>query len=487
MALPTTDEEWVNRLSQLHDRERPKLVALNNEYELESPLSYMHPEIAREIGDRLAQVVIAWPQLVVDSVEERLDVEGFRLPDSDKAEDELWRVWQENNADEGSQMGRVDSLVMKRSFICVGTNEADEATPLVTFESPLEMYADIDPRTRAVRAALRRWTDAEAQATVTPTSGIPPVTGAGVAYSTLYLPDSTVWFENNQVVDRDDHGLGEVLVTPVVNRARLSDYLGRSELAPVLPLSHAANKIATDMMVAAEFVALPLRAIFGVGPDDLEDADGNKMTALQAMLGRLLLIPNADGSERQFEFTSANLANFHETLNQLARLVASIAGLPPHYVGLTTENPPSADAIRSAEMRLVKRAERKQVPFGGAYERSMRQVKRLQDGDWNPKYRRLETIWRDPSTPTVAQKADAAVKLYTTQPTPIVPLRLTRESIGLTQAQIKRAEKEDKEARAADPLAQAVDILQNGGGAGQQPAAAPAAAPKAKAVAGATA
>jgi hypothetical protein len=283
MALPTTDEEWVSRLSQLHDRERPKLVALNNEYELESPLSYMHPEIAREIGDRLAQVVIAWPQLVVDSVEERLDVEGFRLPNSDKAEDDLWRVWQQNNADEGSQMGRVDTLVMKRSFICVGTNEDDADTPLVTFESPLEMYADIDPRTRAVRAALRRWTDAEAQATVTPTSGIPPVTGAGVAYSTLYLPDSTVWFENNQVVDRDDHGLGEVLVTPVVNRARLSDYLGRSELSPVLPLSHAANKIATDMMVAAEFVALPLRGIFGIGPDDLEDADGNKMTALQAI------------------------------------------------------------------------------------------------------------------------------------------------------------------------------------------------------------
>jgi hypothetical protein len=158
-------------------------------------------------------------------------------------------------------------------------------------------------------------------------------------------------------------------------------------------------------------------------------------------------------------------------------LVASIAGLPPHYVGLTTENPPSADAIRSAEMRLVKRAERKQVPFGGAYERAMRQVKRLQDGDWDPKYRRLETIWRDPSTPTVAQKADAAVKLYSTQPKPIVPLRLTREQLGLTQAQITRAEKEDAEARAEDPLAQAVDILNRGGG--------PASAPGVKAKAGA--
>ncbi|MGE5828827.1 MAG: phage portal protein, partial [Micromonosporaceae bacterium] len=146
MALPETDAEWVARLSQIHDSQLPRLKALNDEYELLSPRSYMHPEILKEIGDRLEQVVIAWPQLVVDSVEERLDVEGFRLPDQAEADDDLWRVWQENNADETSQQGRVDALVMGRSYMCVGANEADPDTPLITFESPLEMYADIDPR-----------------------------------------------------------------------------------------------------------------------------------------------------------------------------------------------------------------------------------------------------------------------------------------------------------------------------------------------------
>jgi hypothetical protein len=253
-------------------------------------------------------------------------------------------------------------------------------------------------------------------------------------------------------VDRDEHRLGEVPVAPIVNRGRLSDWLGRSELSPILPLSQAANKIATDMMVAAEFVALPLRGIMGISPADLEDPNGNKLTAIQALLGRLFLVPDAEGTAKMFEFTSANLANFHDTLNQLARLVASIAGLPPHYVGLTTENPPSADAIRSAEMRLIKRAERKQVPFGGGYEQAMRLVKRIQTGKWDPRYRRLETIWRDPSTPTVAQKADAAVKLYSTQPKAIVPLKQTRESLGFTNAQIRRMEKADAEAAAADPL-----------------------------------
>ena len=42
----------------------------------------------------------------------------------------------------------------------------------------------------------------------------------------------------------------------------------------------------------------------------------------------------------------------------------------------------------------------------------MRLALRIRDGVWNPRAVSLETRWRDPSTPTFAQKADAAVKLH---------------------------------------------------------------------------
>src|SRR5882762_6246548 len=168
----------------MHDFERPRMKLMDDEYELRAPRSYMHPEILRELGDRLAQVVIAWPLMVVDSLDERLDVEGFRLPDADSGDDELWRVWQENNADEESQLAHVDALVMKRSYIAVGTNEDDRDTPLVTFESPLEVFADVDPRTRRVRAALRRWVDNHDS-----------MIRSMEQYATLYLPDRTVHYE----------------------------------------------------------------------------------------------------------------------------------------------------------------------------------------------------------------------------------------------------------------------------------------------------
>jgi hypothetical protein len=446
VALPQNDQDWVNRLSRIHDSEIPQLRELNDEYELKATRAYMHPEIFREIGDRLQQVVVAWPMLVVDSLEERLDVEGFRLPGQAQGDEDLWRVWQENNLDEQSQLAQLDALVMRRAYVTVGTNEDDADTPIVTCESPLEVYAEVDPRTRDVRAALRRYSMHQGN-----------LARETESYATLYRPDATTFYEFNgndfQVVDRDEHKLGTVPITPLINRARLADWCGRSELSPILPLAHAANKIATDMMVAAEFVALPIRGVMGLSLADFEDSAGNKLTALQVMLGRLLAIPDDDGQAKTFEFASANLANFHDTLNQLARLTASIAGLPAHYVGLTTENPPSADAIRSAEIRLIKRAERKQRPFGGAWERTQRLVRRFQEGDWDPALKRLETIWRDPSTPTVAQKADAAVKLFNL-PTPIVPLRQTREDLGYSDAQIALMEDAD----ALDQAQQAVQF-----------------------------
>lgn len=463
MALPTTHLGWVDYLSRRHDAEIPALEMLDRYYEGTQPLTYMHPEVLREVQERIAPVLIAWPMLVVDSVDERLDVEGFRLPGAGAADDELWRVWQVSGLDEESQKGHVDAMVMRRSYACVGTNERDPATPLVTVESPLEMYADVDPRTRKVRAALRRVSE----------SGV--ILGrTSERYATLYLPDVTVWYrwaDGWREDGRDEHGLGEVPVVPLVNRPRLRASRrspvtggtivqhGTSELAPVLPLSDSANKLATDMMIAAEFTALPLRGFWGVGADAFKDVDGNMMTALQTIMRRVLTFPDPPGDStgnggREFEFKAASLANFHESINSLARLVASIAGLPPDYLGLATDNPPSAESRLAGEIRLIKRAERKQLAFGGSWEQVMRLVRRFQSGDWDPLMDRLETDWRDAATPTVAQRADAAVKLRTAG---ITSLRQAREDLGYTPVQIALMEADDERALSRDPMTAIVE------------------------------
>ncbi|MBQ1166445.1 phage capsid protein, partial [Streptomyces sp. A73] len=49
--------------------------------------------------------------------------------------------------------------------------------------------------------------------------------------------------------------------------------------------------------------------------------------------------------------------------------------------------------------------------FGGAWADVMRLALWVRDGEPPERSRRIEWVWRDPATPTVAQQTDAAVKL----------------------------------------------------------------------------
>jgi len=321
----------------------------------------------------------------------------------------------------------VDALALRRSYAIVGANDVDEATPIVTAESALEVYAKHDPRTRQVIAAVKRWEE-HAGADHAP-----------VKQAMLYLPDARIQYEQQKgawvEVDRDVHELGEVLVVPIANKPRLRHIDGTSELRSVIPVSDAACKIASDMMVSAEYHAMPRRWATGMSRDDFADEQGQPLGALSSLAGRLWTNESSGNDVKFGQFPEAQLSNFHETLNTLARLVAALSGLPPAFLGLATDQPPSADAIRASEARLVKRAERRQRAFGEAWERVMRLALLVRDGDLDPRTRGLETVWRDPATPTYAQKADAVVKLHAAG---LLPTEQAWEDLGYSAAQRAR-------------------------------------------------
>lgn len=427
MAEYATPEAFAADLSEDLDTQARAAASWMAYYEGKQPLSYLAPELAREMDDRIRSVVVNWPELVVDSLEERLDVEGFRLPGESRGDARLWEWWQANDLDVESQIAHVETLATGRSFVIVG---AGDGFPIITVESPEQVVVETDPRTRKVTAALKRWCEED------------------VDYATLYLPDVTYFLVRNgrggswaQNAEPDVHRMGVVPVVPLVNRRRTREPLGRSELSSVVPLSDAACKIATDMMVAAEFHAMPRRWAVGLSEDDFKDPEGRPISKWSKIAGRVWTAE--DPEAKMGQFAEAQLSNFHQTINSLASLVASVSGIPPHYLGMTADNPASADAIRSAETRLIKRAERRQRAFGGAWEQVMRIAALVADGSVEPSWSRLETVWRDAATPTVAQRADAAVKLHAEG---IVPTRQTREDLGYTDTQIGLMEAEDAKA-----------------------------------------
>jgi hypothetical protein len=136
------------------------------------------------------------------------------------------------------------------------------------------------------------------------------------------------------------------------------------------------------------------------------------------------------------QFDEASLDNFAGAIRLLTSQIAAIGGLPPDDLGLNTTNPASAEARRAAETVLNNRANEKMRAWGGSYERTMRLAMAVQRGiplaSLPTDLRGMETIWRDPETPTVAQTADAAVKLFMAG---IIDAEQAQEDIGLTPVQ----------------------------------------------------
>ncbi|NGO67159.1 phage portal protein [Streptomyces boncukensis] len=376
---------------------------------------------------RQMSTVVNWPALYVDALEERLDVEGFRLDGAADADERLWEWWQANDLDEESQLAHLDALVYGRAFVTVGTAPEEGAPPVIRVESARTMAADFDPYTRRVTAALRVLAEdpedePHDRADAHPTA--PPYAAR------LYLPDRTVSLERVprggvwQVTGEDVHQLGRPLVEMLTNRGRAGERSGASEMRDVIGLTDAACRTLTNMQGAQELLAVPQRYVLGARQEDFQDAHGQPIPAWEAYIGRFLMLASEDAKAGQFP--AADLRNFTEVMNLYAQLVASVTGLPPHYLGQSTDNPASADAIRSSEARLIKRAERKQRAFGGAWERVMR-LAMLVEGMDPARGTAMETDWRDAATPTVAARADAVTKLVAAG---ILPVEAAWEQLG---------------------------------------------------------
>ncbi|MFF9118259.1 phage portal protein [Streptomyces massasporeus] len=378
--------------------------------------------------------VIGWPRVGVESLEERLDLEAFRWADGADST-ELAEIAEANDLFDESSLAHLDALVYGREYLAVGSGDCDgECPPLISVESPLDMTLLWDARLRMGTAALR---ECAADTYIE--------SGPEERMLVLYLPDQTVMCLPSEsggweVIDRDIHNLGVVPVVRMANRQRTADRVGKSEITPeVMSVTDAACRRLMGMEVAAEFFGAPQRYILGASESAFQDADGTAKSAWETYIGRVLALErDEDGNVPDVgQFAAHDPTGMTRIIDLYARIMSSQFGLPPHMLGYTTDNPASADAIRSTEAKLVKRSERRIRRFGAAWQQAMRLALWVRDGEPPDKTRRIETVWRNPATPTVAAQVDATVKLVQAGVLP-ADSDVTLEMAGFTESQRQR-------------------------------------------------
>lgn len=381
---------------------------------------------------RCLRASIGWGRMYVDAVEERMDLEGFRMGDDAERVKTLLQWWQTNDLDEESGLAHTDAMVFGRSYVTVSApseDDDDQDIPIIRVESPMNMWADVDPRTRRVTRAIRLYKNPD---------------NLAEQWATLYLPDETVFLINKDghwLLDPERplvaHGMGRVPVVPIMNRERLADRHGSSEITEELrSFIDAASRTMMNMQAASELMAVPQRLLFGVDASELAP-NGSPQEVYQAYMAQIMAIGDPQGRAEQF--TAAELQNFVNVLQELSKHVASYTGLPPQYLSFSSDNPASAEAIKSAETRLVKKCERKSRLYGGSWEEVMRLATLVMEGSTPPEMQRMQAIWRDPATPTYASLADAAQKLYANGEG-VIPRRRAQVDIGYSDEEIEQME-----------------------------------------------
>jgi hypothetical protein len=436
MATPDILHRLAFRLDRLEVEHR-RLAAYDRG---DHPLAFASEKYQTAFGQSLRALADNFCPTVLDAIQERLRVDGFRFGTSPNADDDAWAIWQDNDLDRDSRSAHRDALLYGRGFVLVWGD--DDGDPRVTVESPRQCLTMASPGDRReVIAGFKRYLEFD-----------------GTARCFLYLPDTIIGYvsegkvaaiddsgSNDPAIDprnvgqlttavnwvedsRIDNPLGVVPLVPMHNNP---DTLGGavSEITPLLPLQDALNKLLADLMLASEFSAYRQR--WGTGIEVPTDPETNDpIEPFNAAVSRVWISESDQAKFGTFEATQ--LETYVKAIDTIVTHVCSISRLPAHYISASADRL-SGESIKASEAGLVAKCRRKMTDFGEAWEQVLRLSFAVM-GDDRANETGAETVWADPEIRTESEHADALVKLSTLN----VPDQALWEQWGYSPQEIER-------------------------------------------------
>lgn len=434
--------DQLTHLLQKLDAPAARYALLDRYYAAEQPLAFLSPEAKTALGQRFGRMASNIPRLAVTALAERLRVTGFI------GDDEVWSEWIRNDLDQQCGIAHREALLLGDSYAICWADQLGR--PLVSIESAKQVAVQRDPATRQVVAAVKRWTT------------------RATTEAVYYLPDRITRLRANQTgattagfdaVEVIDNPLGVVPVVPIHNGDRIwaerqftdiAQDFGHSEIWDLMPLVDGLNKSLADMMVTSEYVGRPRRWATGIEltEEPILDDEGNDTGETVEINpipegSRAMISESPDAKFGQL--ASADLAGYEASVRVMLGQIMAVSTLPAHYVGVFTDNPASADALRAAEASLTARAEARQATFGRAWEQVARLMIAVRDGR-DPQQIEVRVQWADAATRSVAQEADAVVKLYQAG---LLPASTALAKLGYSEDEIAQI-RVDRRAEALD-------------------------------------
>lgn len=382
------------------------------------------------------EVQVDHPATIVDVLAERILWDGWSSSGDLLGLDQIFK---DNDLGIEQSQATIDALICGVAFASVGKGDVNEPEVLITAESPSSATIQYSQRLRRAEAALSQTRNDYGT----------------VIMESLYLPNETIRFERGPnkklvVVDRDRHNLNRVAMVRLTNQERASDRQGRSEITRAIRYyTDATARTLLGMEINREFYTAPQRYGLGVDPEQFGlDESSTKGQAIkrgwEISMSRMNFIPRDEDTgelPQVGQFAQSSPEPYIAMNRHYAQLLAAAAAIPLTHLGFGSDNPPSADAIRAMESRLVKRAELRQRMFGRAWiEAGRLALLTMAPNEFDENaFSQIGINWLSAATATPAADADRVTKL-TAGDTPIVP---PTSAVAARMAGLSKQEQEE--------------------------------------------
>lgn len=408
--LDPEDVELVSRLQTSLTYHRARNQMRLDFYEMRNLFRDLNIAIPPQL--RNLEVAMGWPAKAVDLLARRVKLEGFVLPDSKVDDWGIPGIWDANRMDVEAPQAIVSSLINPPAYLSVSLGDVASGEPevLIGMSSALQTYGMWNPAKRGLRAVLQvLYGDENGPGKLLLLTG-------QKAVGITRLDDSG----NRWDVRTTFHNLGRVPVEPLVYRPTLDRPFGSSRInRAVRSITTSAMRTVARSEVGAEFFITPQRYLLGADEDMFVDAEGNRKSTWDLVMGRILSVPAAvDESGEPLElpkvgqFAAAPMTPHAEHLRMWATMMAGETGLSLSSLGVVQDNPSSAEAIYAAKEDLILEAEGVGDGCAPAFVRTMTTGIQMRENlaAPPPELARLGVRWRDPSTPSRAASTDAVMK-----------------------------------------------------------------------------
>ena len=278
----------------------------------------------------------------------------------------------------------------------------------------------------------------------------------------LYLDYAVLVFErvgSRWSFTRYPHRMGRPLMEALIWNATSSKPFGRSRIKePIRRLIQGYVRTIANATIGLEFATAPQKYLLGVTDDQYDTLTGTKF---QQYVGNILAATtNPDTGEKPTfgQLAQGNISPHVEMIRVLATQFSAATGLTVVDTGVVSEaNPSSSDAILAQSQTLVAMAEQLNAGNGDALRTIALMALAIMGGttmeDLTDEQKDIVAHFKNPSMPSVAVTADAAIKIASARQG-FAGTDTFLEMIGFDQADIRRIRAQERLQRGAEALSE---------------------------------